>query len=211
MDGMDGANKVKPRTDEQRAALATYAREWRKINGERVNRELRERYDSSKRKEWYKNNVEKARAAARKFMNSNKEKISEYRKTYWRSPKGNAATKDHDRRYLENPVNRMHVLAVNAFGRALKADLPFDQCLKDILKANPPTSCLCCGVDLDFKIYGKGFHARSPSLDRLEGPKGYVVGNAYILCWRCNSLKRNATIEDLELLLAYMKGHKSGD
>lgn len=67
-------------------------------------------------------------------------------------------------------------------------------------------NCPCCGVlfDAGYKHDGKKRNS-SPSIDRFDPHKGYVVGNAALICWRCNNLKRDATIEELETVVAWMK------
>ena len=202
------------RTDAQRTHLATYMRVWREKNKEHFSKWRKERYyrdlsmsrkiqrdqyrNSSKEREWY-----------REYKEKNREKIKKYQSDLWRSPEGQMKIKDHDRKYWANPVSRMHAVVTRAFTRALKADLPFDQCLREVLKSNPPTNCLCCNVVLNYDNYNKGCGKNSPSLDRLEGKKGYVVGNAYILCQRCNTLKSNATLAELENIVTYMKKYGS--
>ena len=49
----------------------------------------------------------------------------------------------------------------------------------------------------------------SPSLDRIVNDKGYVPGNVAVISFRANLLKRDATIEELEAILSYMKSHRS--
>jgi hypothetical protein len=45
----------------------------------------------------------------------------------------------------------------------------------------------------------------SPSLDRIDNTKGYVPGNVWVISWRANDLKRNATLEELKLLVAALE------
>jgi hypothetical protein len=49
---------------------------------------------------------------------------------------------------------------------------------------------------------GRGFYPDAPSIDRIDSSRGYVLGNIRIVSWRANSLKSNATVEELEALLA---------
>lgn len=67
-----------------------------------------------------------------------------------------------------------------------------------------PETCPVFGIEL-VKGVGKQ-HAGSPTLDRVDSTKGYIKDNVRVISQRANSLKQDATIEQLELLISYMKG-----
>lgn len=56
---------------------------------------------------------------------------------------------------------------------------------------------------------GTGPAPDSPSLDRVIPELGYVPGNVIVISWRANNLKRDATIEELEAVIAYMRAPAS--
>ena len=52
------------------------------------------------------------------------------------------------------------------------------------------------------------YHPERANLDRIIPDKGYVQGNVQWTCGRANRLKADGTIEELELILKYMKDKK---
>lgn len=68
-----------------------------------------------------------------------------------------------------------------------------------------PDSCPVLGVHLDY-LPGKGsFAPRSPSLDRIDPAGGYTRDNVRVISMRANILKRDASIEEMEKVIAYMR------
>ena len=67
-----------------------------------------------------------------------------------------------------------------------------------------PTHCPVLGVELK---YGGGLGQRRDvaSLDRLDNTKGYVPGNVFVLSWRANCIKNDATAEELRAVAAWIE------
>lgn len=68
--------------------------------------------------------------------------------------------------------------------------------------------CECCGTELDFNVYyNDNSHRRDNliSIDRIDSCGGYVLDNIAFICDKCNVLKRDATIKQLEDIVNYMK------
>ena len=100
----------------------------------------------------------------------------------------------------------MKMLVEGAFVRAIRSELEFDQCLKGIFMDNPPMTCACCGVAFNYASEPSSERQRtSPSIDRVDNTKGYVVGNTQIICWGCNTDKSHLTVERMEQFIAYIK------
>jgi hypothetical protein len=63
--------------------------------------------------------------------------------------------------------------------------------------------CPVFGFDLEFNDVG--FRETSPSIDRIDSSRGYTKDNIQIISWKANRLKAYATVEDLEILVAFLK------
>lgn len=81
--------------------------------------------------------------------------------------------------------------------KAKKRGLDFNLDLGDLVI---PEFCPVLGIKL---IRGDGEAA--PSIDKIDNAKGYVKGNIAIISKRANRLKSDASLREVEALLAYMK------
>ena len=86
--------------------------------------------------------------------------------------------------------------------RASDYGVPFDITLEDI---EITTHCPILGTKFS---WGSTIENDTPSLDRVVPKLGYVKGNVRVISMRANRLKNNATIEEMEAILEYMKGHR---
>ena len=97
-----------------------------------------------------------------------------------------------------NPA-RSYTLA--AKGRARRSGVPFNLEPEDIIF---PDVCPILGIPLSLNNDGKRKDS-TPSLDRVKPSKGYVKGNVKVISWRANRLKNDASLEELEKIVQYMK------
>lgn len=87
-----------------------------------------------------------------------------------------------------------HQMRSSASKRAKAFDLPFD-ITSDYLISIAPEFCPVMGYKL---AYGGGDKTKaSPSLDRINPKKGYIVGNVQVLSLIANTMKNEATVEEL--------------
>ena len=68
--------------------------------------------------------------------------------------------------------------------------------------------CPLLKVKIDYRADkgGRGWSSPySPSLDRIDSTKGYVPDNIWVVSKRANTIKSDASLEELELLVANFK------
>jgi hypothetical protein len=147
-------------------------------------------------REWHKRyraeNAAKLRAQKKQYRAENAEKISK------RKQELHAAhvEKDPKGTWLRKTFIRAKV-------RAKKRGLPYDNKCPDL---ELPDVCPVLGIALVYPNALKNKRSpNSPSLDRLENPLGYVALNLRVISFRANTLKNDATVDELEAIIRYMK------
>jgi hypothetical protein len=76
-----------------------------------------------------------------------------------------------------------------------------------------PSHCPILGIPLASRIglgRKKGDNlANSPSLDRIDNSRGYVPGNVVVISYRANRIKCDATLEELQKIVAFYHAKQS--
>lgn len=67
-----------------------------------------------------------------------------------------------------------------------------------------PRLCPVLGTELEYNTKGIPCPPNAASLDRLDSTKGYIPGNVMVISFRANTLKSNATVEEVKKILKYM-------
>ena len=88
--------------------------------------------------------------------------------------------------------------------RAKKRKVPFTITVKDIYI---PEFCPVLGIILQ-RGNGK-CSANSPSLDARIPELGYVLGNIQVISFKANTMKSNATLEELKKLVAWLESKET--
>jgi len=101
----------------------------------------------------------------------------------------------------ENP---RHYLLYAAKQRAKKFSIPFSITPDDIVI---PDVCPVLGIPL-IRSNGKGPTDTSPSIDRIVPSLGYIPGNICVISVRANTIKSNATLEELLAVAEYVRRAK---
>jgi hypothetical protein len=90
----------------------------------------------------------------------------------------------------------------NARARARRVGVPFNLELSDI---HIPTHCPVLGIPLSPKRTGvQGGADHSPSLDRIRPDRGYVRGNVVVISSKANSIKSNATADEIATVARWL-------
>ena len=92
-------------------------------------------------------------------------------------------------------IRKARAMLNYARARAKKKGLPFNLELTDIVI---PKNCPL--LDIPLVLDNEVFADNSPSLDRLIPHLGYVKGNVKVISVRANTIKSNATLDELMLL-----------
>lgn len=110
------------------------------------------------------------------------------------------ARADHEKRkerYRDNPALYLWKSARN---RSKTLGIAFDIDPEDILV---PLTCPILEIPIDILTSN---YTTGASLDRVINDKGYVKGNVRVISRKANRMKQDSTIEQLEKMIAYMRG-----
>lgn len=130
---------------------------------------------------YYKTHREQSIARSKKSQNRDRKKTNAYKRELYR----------------RHPQN---IILQNARSRAKKYGIPFDLEKSDIVI---PSMCPILGIPI--KINDKLVSSNSPTLDRFIPEKGYVKNNINIISHKANTIKSDATVEEIEKVLNWMK------
>jgi hypothetical protein len=103
-------------------------------------------------------------------------------------------------------LTRQKQIISGARSRAKTKGIEFTITVQDL---EWPEICPVLGIKLNYfaKMTERPF---APSLDRLDPKQGYIKGNVFVISNRANTIKNDASIEDLKNVLVYMIEHIYG-
>lgn len=159
-------------------------------------------------KKYYQENKEKKLARdkvrGKKYREENKEELKKKRKEYYEKNKERIAERCRQYNAIKYPEQREQklikqkewklnnierYLVQSARNRAKKYNLPFNITHEDIIV---PEFCPYLGIKLvPFSEWS------SPSLDKIIPELGYVKGNIQVISTKANTMKNNATQDEL--------------
>jgi hypothetical protein len=86
--------------------------------------------------------------------------------------------------------------------RAKKKRVPFELTVENV---TIPTHCPILGIPLSINSGKSG--PNSPTLDRIIPQLGYVPGNVIVMSHRANTIKSDASVEEIRKVLDFLEGH----
>jgi hypothetical protein len=134
----------------------------------------------------YNQDPEKQKNKHKKWSKHNKDHLKQYRQ----------------KRREQNPLSYvLNHLKKRAKDKKFEFNLTI-QDLKDVWT----DICPVFGIKMEFNKNEKGDN--SYSVDRIDSTKGYTKNNICIISWRANRLKCDASLEELEKIVQYMRSKK---
>lgn len=177
---------------------------------------------------WYRKRLNHfcSRLCANRFNSLNLSactKPTEFNEEYWSDESIKERRRTFEREYWTKPENKernkinkpkARLKRISTFGDSLKKEIlnrARQRCLKSgiefsitICDFEIPRTCPVLGIELALANTRGGLF-NSPSLDRIDNNKGYISGNIQIISKRANTIKSDASIEEIEMLLNFLK------
>lgn len=121
-----------------------------------------------------------------------KEYHRQYNRAYMKQSRLENPEKFLEREKQWRETNRLQTLIYATKQTAKKKNLEHTITVDDLLQ---PTHCPLTGIEIDWSCSGR--HMSNPSVDRIDPTKGYVKGNVEVMSCLGNTMKNNATPEQL--------------
>lgn len=180
-------------------STSEYTRQWREAFKAR-DPEGYKAYRAEEARKYHAKNPEVRRNAVKRYAEKNPEKVKAlFDKFMDRNP-------GYNKKYLMMKAKRdpARYLWRQAKTRAEIKGVPFDITPDDI---EVPDICPVLGILMEFGLGKRGRALKSPSVDRIIPSLGYIKGNVRVISYRANSLKSDATLEELKALVKYVEDH----
>jgi hypothetical protein len=139
-------------------------------------------------------NAENIKQYSQKYREEHKEELKLYAKKYRDDNKEQIKQKEAEKYKILKENTPEKIMFYMAKARAKRKNIPFSIEVSDIVI---PKFCPILGIELE---YGKGKpQDSSPSLDKIIPKLGYVKGNIQVISRKANTIKTDASIEELLL------------
>ena len=147
---------------------------------------------------------EKAKEYRREWQRNFRENNPEYIRAQYQKHKEKKIKKSQEW-YAKNLIGsfekKIRGLLYIAKKRAKKKNIEFSIGAEDLEKV---THCPLLGIEFSFSNTRASRHD-SPSIDRIDPSKGYIPGNVWVISQKANTIKSNATLNELKLIYTNLK------
>lgn len=143
---------------------------------------------------WKERNIERVRAWNKDYNEKNPDRVKEW------SRSSNAKWY---RKVRSTPEGHIRLLLAHRKTVARKQGIAFDIELADLLPA--PDRCPIFGTLLAYGTRVRGQQQDSPSIDRIDPAQGYIKGNVWVISNRANTIKNDATLDELKTVVAALE------
>jgi len=147
--------------------------------------------------------TQRNREKARLWYDNNREKMKEHNRRYMNEIIEGGKTRSqyyYEKSRFGSFENRLNLMLTSAKSRCKKNNVEFNITKDDVARRE---TCPISGVILNFRA--SKISDDSPTLDRIDPSKGYVPGNVWVISYRANRIKSNATSEELFKIAAAVK------
>lgn len=127
-----------------------------------------------------------------KDKEKSKEYHREYNREYMKKSRLLNIDKFKERETSWRTKNRLQTLIFASRQTAKKKGIEHTITIEDLSMVD---ICPLSGIEIDWGLSGR--HLRNPSIDRIDPTKGYIPGNVEIMSCLGNTMKSNATPEQL--------------
>lgn len=176
-----------------------YVKDYYENNKDKLRDYAKEHYQKSKeaRKQQRDNRSEEQKANDKnygiQYYKLNKDKYKAYRQQDHIKEK----QREFEKVYKQDRTNYLKIRLQNIKTRAKKKGFEFNITLDDIIA---PDKCPILNIPIFIKEIATnitGASPNAPSVDRIDNTKGYIKGNVQVISFKANSMKNNATPEEL--------------
>ena len=113
-------------------------------------------------------------------------------------------SREYQRNRRKDFLYRLQMLINSSKQRAKLKGREHNITVEDLKNIYPSDGrCPVFGFFLEFN--SAGFRETSPSIDRIDSNKGYTADNIQIISWKANRIKSYATVEELQIVIDFMK------
>lgn len=168
-----------------------YFRKHYQENKERHNILTKKYYAENKgrQQELYMKNRQKILERRREYRVKNHKKIRE-------------AAKEHIKRTNRAHPERIPLSVIKSKNKSFGITADYAKIKAVLIEQLNRKYCTCCGIK-----YDKSDRNRIQTVDRVDNDLGYLSDNIQVICGRCNTLKRDAMLGDIENIHRYMIKH----